>query len=48
MTGTQQYCKSNGAWSTPTAWRAFVPVKNDVKVNVYDDAVDSYRPGKQS
>lgn len=48
MTGTQQYCKSNGTWSTPTAWRAFVPLKNDVKVNVYDDAVDSYRPGKQS
>lgn len=48
MTGTQQYCKSNGTWSTPTAWRAFVPLKNDVKVNVYEDAADSYRPGKQS
>lgn len=35
MTGTRQYCKSNGTWSTPTAWRAFVPVKNDVKFDLY-------------
>ncbi len=48
MTGTQQYCKSNGTWSTPTAWRAFVPIKNDVKVDVYENPADSYRPGKQS
>lgn len=44
MTGTQQYCKSNGTWSTPTAWRANVPIKNDVKVDVFEDPADSFRP----
>ncbi len=41
LTGTQQHCKANGTWSTPTAWRAFVPLKNEVKVKLYDDVVDS-------
>lgn len=41
MTGTQQYCKPNGTWSTPTAWSAFVPVKNEVRVKTYDNPVDS-------
>lgn len=44
MTGTQQRCKANGTWSTPTAWRAFVPVKNEVRVNTYANPADSHRP----
>lgn len=41
MTGTQQYCKPNGTWSTPTPWTAFVPVKNEVRVKTYGNAADS-------
>lgn len=41
MTGTQQYCKPNGTWSTPTAWRANVPIKNQVNVKLYDNPADS-------
>ncbi len=38
MTGTQQHCKPNGTWSTPTAWTAFAPIKNEVRVRMYDKA----------
>lgn len=41
MTGTQQYCQPNGTWSTPTAWRANVPIKNQVNVKLYDNPADS-------
>lgn len=41
MTGTQQFCKADGTWSTPTAWRAFVPIKNEVRVKNYDDPAQS-------
>ena len=41
MTGTQQYCKSNGTWSTPTVWSALSPVKNEVQVRLYDNPADS-------
>lgn len=37
MTGTQQYCKPNGTWSNPTAWTAFAPIKNEVRVRMYDN-----------
>lgn len=43
MTGQQQYCKPNGTWSTPTAWSSFAPVKNEVKVAVYDNPADAPR-----
>lgn len=38
LTGTQQYCRPNGTWSTPTAWRAFAPIRNEVKVKLYNNA----------
>lgn len=41
MTGTQQYCTLDGTWSTPTAWRANVPIKNEVQVKLYDNPVGS-------
>lgn len=41
MTGTQQFCLANGTWSTPTAWTAFVPVKNEVRVKLYNNVADS-------
>lgn len=42
LTGTQQYCKLDGTWSTPTAWRANVPIKNEVQVKYYNKNADSY------
>lgn len=36
MKGTQQFCLANGTWSTPTAWSAFAPIKNEVRVRTYD------------
>ncbi len=48
MTGTQQYCKPNGTWSTPTAWNAMQPVKNEVRVKLYDKLSDSYAPNKDA
>ena len=42
MTGTQQFCKLNGTWSNPTAWRAFVPVKNEVQMKLYNTPADSH------
>lgn len=41
MTGTQQFCKLDGTWSTPSPWRAFVPIKNEVRVKLYDNPVGS-------
>lgn len=41
MTGTRQFCKLDGTWSTPTAWRAFVPIKNEVRVKLYDNPAGS-------
>ncbi|MCS6712296.1 hypothetical protein JSY14_09800 [Brachybacterium sp. EF45031] len=41
MTGTQQYCKLDGTWSNPTAYTAFVPIKNEVRVKLYDNPADS-------
>lgn len=41
MTGTQQFCKADGTWSTPTAWVAFVPIKNEVRVKLYNNIADS-------
>ncbi|SDS75087.1 hypothetical protein SAMN04489752_2420 [Brevibacterium siliguriense] len=46
MTGTQQFCKADGTWSNPTAWRAFSPIKNEVRVKIYDDPADSDQSGK--
>lgn len=43
MSGQQQYCKPNGTWSTPTAWTSLAPMKNEVKVSVYDDPADAPR-----
>lgn len=48
MTGTQQYCKPNGTWSTPTAWSALQPVKNEVRVKLYDKLSDSFEPNKDA
>lgn len=47
MTGTQQHCLPDGTWSTPTAWTAFVPVKNEVRVKLYDNIADSAIGDKQ-
>lgn len=38
LTGVQQYCKPNGTWSTPTAWTALAPIKNEVRVKLYNNA----------
>lgn len=46
MIGTQQFCKANGTWSNPTAWRAFSPLKNEVRVKIYGSAADSDQSGK--
>lgn len=48
MSGTQQFCKANGTWSTPTLWTAFVPIKNEVRVKLYGSAVDSADKGQPS
>lgn len=48
MTGTQQYCKTDGTWSTPTAWSALQPVKNEVRVKLYEDVADSFKPNKDA
>lgn len=41
MTGTQQYCKLDGTWSNPAAYVAFVPIKNEVRVKLYNNPADS-------
>ena len=46
MTGTQQRCKPNGTWATPTAWVANMPVKNEVRVKNYSTPADSWAPNK--
>ncbi|MDO4413137.1 hypothetical protein [Cutibacterium sp.] len=38
ITGTQQHCKPNGTWSNPVAWRAMIPVQNEIRVSLYDRA----------
>lgn len=48
MTGTQQFCKANGTWSTPTFWSALQPLKNEVRVKMYDDIADSFAPKKNA
>ena len=42
MSGTQQFCTSNGTWSTPTAWTSFAPIKNEVRVRLYDNASGAF------
>ena len=46
MTGTQQFCKANGTWSTPTPWSALTPVKNQVNMKLYGNPADSAVPAK--
>lgn len=46
MTGTQQRCRPNGTWATPTAWVANMPVKNEVRVKNFDAPADSWAPNK--
>ena len=46
MTGTQQRCRPNGTWATPTAWIANMPVKNEVRVKNYDTPAASWAPNK--
>ena len=46
MTGTQQFCKANGTWSTPTPWSALTPIKNQVNVKLYGNPADSAVPAK--
>ncbi|WP_129360459.1 MULTISPECIES: hypothetical protein [Micrococcaceae] len=41
MSGTQQICGADGRWTNPTAWNAFVPVKNEVEVKLYNNPADS-------
>src|SRR5699024_11236321 len=37
MTGTQQYCKPYGTWSTPRIWTALTPFKHKVKDKLYEN-----------
>ncbi|OFT56564.1 hypothetical protein HMPREF3151_10145 [Corynebacterium sp. HMSC05H05] len=46
MTGTQQRCRPNGTWATPTAWIANMPVKNEVRVKNYSTPAGSWAPNK--
>ena len=46
MTGTQQRCRPNGTWATPTAWIANMPVKNEVRVKNYSTPAGSWAPDK--
>jgi len=46
MTGTQQRCRPNGTWATPTAWVANIPVKNEVRVKNYSTPAGSWAPNK--
>ncbi|WP_246825102.1 hypothetical protein [Corynebacterium sp. HMSC034B08] len=46
MTGTQQRCRPNGTWATPTAWIANMPVKNEVRVKNYATPAGSWAPNK--
>ncbi|MBM7824394.1 hypothetical protein JOD55_000221 [Arcanobacterium pluranimalium] len=41
MTGTQQFCKANGTWSDALPWISSAPVKNEVRVKLYDLASGS-------
>lgn len=42
LDGTQQICRPNGTWSTPTPWRVIAPLKNEVQVKMYSDPADSW------
>ena len=46
MTGTQQRCRPNGTWATPTAWVANMPVKNEVRVKNYSTPAGSWAPNR--
>ena len=46
MTGTQQRCRPNGTWATPTAWIANMPIKNEVRVKNYSTPAGSWAPNK--
>ncbi len=46
MTGTQQRCRPNGTWATPTAWIANMPIKNEVRVKNYSTPADSWAPNR--
>ncbi|WKD56615.1 hypothetical protein CAPI_00135 [Corynebacterium capitovis DSM 44611] len=46
MTGTQQRCRPNGTWATPTAWIANMPIKNEVRVKNYATPAGSWAPNK--
>ncbi|APT91631.1 hypothetical protein CPHO_00325 [Corynebacterium phocae] len=48
MTGTQQFCKLDGTWSSPTAWSALQPIKNEVRVKLYDKLSDSWAPNEDA
>lgn len=41
MSGTQQFCKADGTWSTPTLWLASVPLKNEVRVKLYANPAEA-------
>ncbi|KMY22950.1 hypothetical protein ACU19_07340 [Actinobaculum suis] len=42
MDGTQQYCKPNGTWSTPTPWSSLAPIKKEIRVKTYSTAAGSH------
>ncbi|WP_124054530.1 hypothetical protein [Arcanobacterium ihumii] len=42
MTGTQQFCKANGTWSDALPWVSTAPVKNEVRVKLYDLASGAF------
>ncbi|MDD7384151.1 MAG: hypothetical protein SPI12_06420, partial [Actinomycetaceae bacterium] len=44
MSGTLQTCLPNGTWANPTAYTAFVPIKNDVRVRLYNNPADAAVP----
>lgn len=46
MTGTQQRCRPNGTWATPTAWVANMPIKNEVRVKNYSTPAGSWAPNR--
>ena len=46
MTGTQQRCRPNGTWATPTAWIANMPIKNEVRVKNYSTPAGSWAPNR--
>lgn len=47
MTGTQQFCQADGTWSNTIPWIAHVPLKNEVRVNLYKDLTDAALSDKE-